>query len=186
MMESFETARLLMKPLGPEHRDLYCHCYTDLALMKLIADPLKMDAAMRSFDVALKINSSLPVRRRDWVMLEKKSGSRIGLLSLVGCKTKPEATNADLGAIILNEFQGKGYSLEGTGALVDAAFHVSHIHSLHTYHLAENAAVGRVMAKLGFSCTIELHHGIENHHWQLTRPDWQPGRYVLDSSTLQS
>ena len=175
-----------MKPLGPEDRELYCYCYTDPDLMKLIAAPLKMDAASRSFDAALRLNSSLPVRRRDWVMVEKESGSSIGLLSLVGCKTKPEAINADLGAIILDEFQGRGYSLEGTGALVDAAFHVSHINSVHTYHLAENAAVGRVMAKLGFSCTIEIHDGIENYHWQLQRPNWQPGKYVLDSNALQS
>lgn len=185
-METFETARLLMKPLDQEDRDLYCYCYTDPALMKLIAAPLNMEAALRSFEAALRMNSSLPVRRRDWVMLEKKSGSRIGLLSLVGCKTKPEAINADLGAIILDQFQGSGYSLEGTGALVDAAFHVRHIHSLHTHHLAENAAVGRVMAKLGFSCTIEIHDGIENYHWQLQRPYWQPGKYVLNSNALQS
>lgn len=185
-MERFETARLRMKPLGPEDRDLYCHCYTDPALMKLIAAPLDREAAMRSFDAALRMNSSLPVRRRDWVMLEKESGASVGLLSLVGCKTKPEAINADLGAIILDEFQGRGYSLEGTGALVDAAFHVRHIHSLHTYHLTENAAVGRVMAKLGFSCTIEMHDGAENHHWQLDRPGWQPGKYVLPTNTLQS
>jgi len=183
-MGTFETARLLMKPLGPEDRDLYCICYTDPALMKLIAAPLKMDAALRSFETALRINSSLPVRRRDWIMVEKSSGSHVGLLSLVGCKTKPMSINADLGAIILDEFQNRGYSREGTGALVDAAFAINHINALHTYHVAENGAVGKVMAKLGFSCTIEQLDGIESHHWKLLRSEWQPGMYMLNSKAL--
>ncbi|MEO8002743.1 MAG: GNAT family N-acetyltransferase [Arenimonas sp.] len=173
MMQTFETARLLMRPLAADDRDLYCFCYTDPSMMKLIAAPLTMDAALRSFEVALKINSHIPVRRRDWIMLEKTSGSCIGLLSLVGCKTKPVATNADLGAIILSTFQGKGYSLEGTGALVDAAFAISHIDALHTHHQSENAAVGRVMSKLGFNATVERDGEIENYHWKLLRTEWQ-------------
>jgi RimJ/RimL family protein N-acetyltransferase len=172
-MLTFETERLWMRLLQPEDQTLYCACYTDQKLMQLIGAPLDQEAALRSFAAALKMNAALPVRRRDWVMLEKKSGACIGLLSLVGDKTNPEPINGDLGAIIINEFQNRGYSLEGTGALVDIAFGISHFEKLHTRHRSENAAVGRVMSKLQFSYTIEQIDGIENWHWSLHRNQWQ-------------
>jgi RimJ/RimL family protein N-acetyltransferase len=185
-MQQFETARLRMRPLSVEDQELYCFCYTDATLMQHIGDPLNHDAALRSFATALKVNSNLPVRRRDWVMLEKKTDARIGLLSLVGDKTMPLAINADLGAIILNAFQGVGYSLEGTGALVDVAFGIDHIEALHTHHKTENRAVGRVMEKLGFSCTVENHNDVINYHWKLRREQWQANANVKNSEPLQS
>ena len=145
-MDTFETERLLMRPLLAEDREFYCTCYTDPILMRHIGLPLSREAASRSLTSTLKAISILPARRYEWIMQEKESKAYIGLLGLV-C----DATNVELGHIMLTQYQNRGYTLEAINALMDVVFRTTKFTAFLVNHRSRNSAVIRVVKKLGFS-----------------------------------
>ncbi len=172
-MQNFETARLLMRPLQPEDESLYCACYTNPVLMQHISEPLTHDAALRSFAVALKLATEIPIRRYTWVMQEKSIQLDIGLLALVCEQADPESLNAEIGAIIFANFQNLGHAAEAINALVDIAFNKTSLAILRTQHTTNNGAACGLMEKLGFR-----RDGMQSERgspscWLLHRADWQ-------------
>ncbi len=175
-MQTFETARLLMRPLQPEDEAFYCACYTDPVLMQHIGEPLSDEAALRSFAAALKITTTTPARRYTWVMQEKKSNACVGLLALIADKNKPVSGNAELGNIMLTEFQNQGFTVEALSQLVDIVFSTAPLSSVFANHKIQNSAVNRVMKKLGFLRDMNISEGISKGRWVLSRNDWQTNR----------
>lgn len=172
-MQTFGTARLLMRPLQPEDESFYCTCYTDPVLMQHIGEPLSHEVASRSFAVALKIATEIPIRRYTWVMQDKSLRLDIGLLALVCAQAKQESTHAEIGAIIFANFQNLGYAAEAISALVDLAFNKTTLAILRTQHTNNNGAAYGLMEKLGFQRDgIQLERS-SCSCWLLHRADWQ-------------
>ena len=172
-MQTFETTRLLMRPLQPQDELFYCACYTDPILMQHIGEPLTHDAALRSFVAALKISTKIPIRRYTWVMQDKSTRFDIGLLALVCEQTKPEPLNAEIGAILFANFQNLGYAAEVISTLVDIAFNKTTLATLCTRHTTENAAANGLMEKLGFQHDAMQPERGPGSCWLLHRADWQ-------------
>lgn len=178
-MQTFETARLLMRPLQLEDEAFYCACYTDPVLMQHIGEPLTHDAALRSFAVALKIATEIPIRRYTWVMQEKQLNASIGLLALIVGKTNTEPSNAELGNIMLTEFQNQGFTVEALSQLVDIVFSTTPLTGVFADHRVQNSAVNRVMKKLGFLRDMNVSEEISKCRWILPRSYWQTARLKL-------
>lgn len=172
-MQTFETARLLMRPLQLEDEAFYCACYTDPVLMQHIGEPLSREAALRSFVATLKIAIQIPIIRYTWVMQEKKSGACVGLLALIADKTEPKSVNAELGNIMLTEFQNQGFTVEALGQLVDFVFSTTPLTGVFADHRIQNSAANRVMKKLGFLRDTEASEQIPKARWVLSRAYWQ-------------
>ena len=172
-MQTFETARLLMRPLQPEDESFYCTCYTDPVLMQHIGEPLSPEAASRSFAVALKITTEIPIRRYTWVMQEKSLLLDIGLLALVCDQAQQEPTHAEIGAIIFANFQNLAYAAEAISALTDLAFNKTTLATLRTEHTNKNGAACGLMEKLGFQRDgMQFEQNLYSC-WHLHRADWQ-------------
>lgn len=172
-MQSFETARLSMRLLRDGDQTLYCKCYNDPLLMTHIGEPLGTKAAVRSFSAAQIMNSTLPIRRRTWVMQVKKTQVDIGFLALVFRQTEAYPARADIGAIILSEFQNHGFAAEAIRRLVDVAFSNTTAEVLSTQHASCNAAANGLMEKLGFQIEKSLPENRLVRDWILHRSDWQ-------------
>lgn len=172
-MHTFETARLLMRPLQPEDEKFYCACYTDPVLMQHIGEPLAHDTALRSFKAALKVGTEIPVRRYTWVIQEKTSGLAAGLLAMFCDQAKPEPVNAELGTIMLSQFQNQGFTVEALDALADAAFNTTRLEVLLIKHKAENKAVTGVTRKLGYLRDSTDASDTARYVWALHRINWQ-------------
>ncbi len=172
-MQTFETARLLMRPLQPEDEAFYCACYTDPVLMQHIGEPLSHEAALRGFTASIKLNSDFPILRRTWVMQEKESFSNIGLLALVCDKKEPEPINAELGVLVFNTYQNKGYVSEVTASLADITFNQTRLDAIHVHHQAKNIPVSSVAIKLGFLRETDHSDVSDNFFWVLSRARWQ-------------
>lgn len=172
-MHTFETARLLMRPLQPEDESFYCTCYTDPLLMRHIGEPLAKEAALRSFRAALNTSSEIPLRRRIWVMQEKESGACTGLLALIVDNRKSDHRNAELGNITLTKFQNRGLTVEALGELVDIVFRSTGLTGVFANYKIQNSAVNRVMKKLGFSHDVSSTESISVGRWVLSRNSWQ-------------
>ena len=172
-MQTFETTRLLMRQLQPEDESFYCTCYTDPVLMQHIGEPLSPEAASRSFAVALKIATEIPMRRCTWVMQEKSLLLDIGLLALVCDQKEPEPINAELGVLVANSFQSKGYVSEVIAFLADITFSQTRLDAIHVHHRAKNIPVSKVALKLGFVCETDHSNVSGIFFWVLNRARWQ-------------
>jgi ribosomal-protein-alanine N-acetyltransferase len=175
-METFQTARLLMRPLQLEDEAFYCACYTDPVLMRHIGEPLSRDAALKSFKTTLSNGSKIPVRRLTWVMQEKECSARVGLLAIIFNNTGAEPVSAELGNITLTAFQNRGYTVEALAELVDIVFCTYQLSELYACHRSQNTAVNRVMRKLGFSHDkTDLEDAFQGR-WVLSCSRWQAAR----------
>ena len=172
-MLPFETARLSMRLLRDSDQALYCKCYNDPLLMTHIGEPLSAKAAVRSFSAAQIMNSALPIHRRTWVMQVKQTQVDIGFLALVFCQTDAYPARADIGAIILSEFQNNGFAAEAISSLVDVAFSNTTVEVLSTQHASCNAAANGLMEKLGFQIEEPLPENRLVRDWILHHSDWQ-------------
>jgi|GEM_PF-758700 len=169
-MESFETTRLLIRPLSIEDEMFYCNCYTDKLLMRHVGTPLTHQIALRSFKAVLKMNSSAPFNRWTWVMQDKQKKHYIGLLSLMSDLKKLERDSAEIGAIIFVGFQNQGFAAEAISELVNIAFMHPSLAELNTNNSKANRAANRLMEKLGFMSRIDdTGHGTS---WTLNRHDY--------------
>lgn len=178
MMQQFDTARLVMRPLRAEDETLYLECYTDPLLMKHIGDPLKPDKALRSFKAALKINAANPPRRYMWTVVEKTSCTPIGLLSLVCEITANAETFVELGHFMLRQYHNKGYTLDAINKLIDVVFTNTDFAAFIVNHDRDNHAVTRVVKKLGFLHDMCNAGSNLQFRWLLSRGRWQELRGV--------
>jgi RimJ/RimL family protein N-acetyltransferase len=143
-VSGFATTRLHLRPLGPGDEAFYRTLYTDADLLRDIAPALDDAAIARSFAAALRDAAAAEPRRRRWVIVE--GGRDIGLLGLLG-----GGGEAEIGALVLADRQGRGIAAEAIAALARHAFTDLGVRRLHTRHAPTNAAAAGLMRKLGFA-----------------------------------
>jgi RimJ/RimL family protein N-acetyltransferase len=171
-MRALETVRLHLRPLGAEDETFYCRLYTDPLVMRHIAMPLSADAAHRSFRGACRQAARQPPQRRTWVMTEAGTAVDIGLLALVD---DPQAMSSEIGALLLYDWQNRGYAAEAIETLVAYAFRDLELAAVHTRHTGDNGPAAGLMRKLGFVAVApDPQEGLECR-WRLTPAEWRPG-----------
>jgi [ribosomal protein S5]-alanine N-acetyltransferase len=175
-MHTFETERLLMRPLEPEDQAFYCACYTDPVLMRHIGEPLTQEAALRSFAAASKPR----VQHTLWVMQEKKTIANVGLLALIYRRNQYGSFNAELGNIMLSEFQNKGLTIEALNALFGMAFKADNLDTIIVNHKSNNGAVTRIVKKLGFIQSTTDSTDMPSGGWIMPRNHWHGLRAVTN------
>lgn len=146
MMREMNTARLQLRPLSPNDEALYLRIYTDPALMRLIAEPLT-DAAARACFRRL-VEGRAP-RWRLWVMHETAARVDIGLVALV-LAASPEV-GADVGSMVLDGWQRRGYTVEALERLAMHAFDELRLPVLVGRHAGANPGSIGVLRTLGFA-----------------------------------
>lgn len=181
-MQSFESTRLLMRPLCVDDQAFYCACYTDPVLMQHIGEPLTQQAALRSFSAAMKLNSATPARRRSWVIQEKESSAATGLLALIYDYSRQDRVNAELGHIMHARFQNRGFTIEAIDKLADIVFSTTNLSTIIVNHRSKNGAVARAAKKLGFLQEINDNPGALCCRWALSRNHWS----ALRTGQIQS
>lgn len=171
-MHTFETARLLMRPLRTDDEAFYCNCYTDRVLMEHIGEPLSHEAALRAFNASLKTTTAIPVRHYTWAMQEKTSGNVVGLLAMFCDQGNPESGTATLGTIMLAQFQNRGFTIEALKELANAVFETTALDALFIKHKIGNDAVGGVTRKLGYVVDTSNPDISTTCLWILRRSQW--------------
>lgn len=172
-MDFFETDRLLVRPLTQDDEKIYCACYTDAVLLQHVGEPLTQASALNSFKAAINENSGGSIRRRTWIMQEKESGTGIGLLALIFDQANHKPMHAEMGVIIFDCFQNKGYVSEVTVALADVTFNQTDLTAIHVHHKTDNKAVGKVAERLGFQRGTSPTTDKTGCFWVLHRTKWQ-------------
>ncbi|HZV23991.1 MAG TPA: GNAT family N-acetyltransferase [Luteimonas sp.] len=174
-MDTFETARLRMRPLDDSDERLYCRLYMDPEVMRNIADPFTMETAQRSFHSACR-QQSVVVRR--WIIHEKAGQLDIGLLGLL-----PDEETAEIGVMFLPGRSGRGFATESMQALVDRIFIAQALPRLIARQaVAANPPVNRLMTKLGFR-QLPPDKPWSERNWELRHDEWK-ARSLPDGVTV--
>jgi RimJ/RimL family protein N-acetyltransferase len=165
---AFDTARLRLRPLGEGDEALYCRLYTDPEVMRYIATPMTPDAAQRSFRAALRQQSK---ERQRWILRPLEGEDGLGLLGLF-----MEGDTAEMGVMLLPEWEGAGLGSESMAAMVDRAFSSYALRLLWIRQQRDHARVDRMMASIGFVASPSDRITPEQRYWELDRHRWETRR----------
>jgi RimJ/RimL family protein N-acetyltransferase len=168
LLVGFDTPRLHLRPIGEADEALYCQLYTDPKLMRHIAAPMLPEAAIRSFQVACRQQSTT---RQRWIVCERGSANGIGLVGLF--VDKSEAQVAEVGVMLLASGQGTGFGTEAMAGVIDRAFSMMRLRMVWIRQNADNTAVPGMMRKLGFEPTPSARVGTDERYWQQDRNQWR-------------
>jgi RimJ/RimL family protein N-acetyltransferase len=167
-MTDFETPRLRVRSLEATDVALYCHLYTDPAVMRHIGAPLSSEAALRNFHRACELATEPSPGLKLWVVAEHGAARGVGLLARV----RHGAANdvAEMGIMLVAGAQGRGFAQEALGALTDQLFARPATRMLWTAQSPDNAAMVRLMHRLGFVQATE--RAAAELRWEMDRTGW--------------
>lgn len=152
-----ETERLLLRRLLENDLDEIIELRGNPENMVYIPRPLvstKEEALAHYKVIDDKINSNEGI---NWAITLKENPKMIGLMGFY--RIKPENFRAEIGYMILPQFNGKGYTTEAIKAIVTYGFDVIRLHSIEGVIDPRNLASERVLQKNGF---VKEAHLIEN------------------------
>lgn len=152
------TARLKLRPLGPQDATPLFVMYSDAQFMRYWSFPV-----MRRFEqavdyVARRVQGSGADIEIVWAIELEATREVIGICSLFNLEMA--STRAEIGFGLQNAFWGKGYMSEAARAVIDCAFDVLGLHRLEAETDPRNVASARVLERLGF-----VREGLLRERW---------------------
>ena len=155
LLNTFETERLILRPLELTDADRMYLLDSDPEVMKYIGMPVltKPEESVKVIEMIRDQYDRFGIGR--FAVVEKDSGLLVGWS---GLKFNDSTINAfkdfyELGYRFLPETWGKGYASETGKAFVDKLFDEMKLKNLYAYAHSENGASNHILTKLGFSKT---------------------------------
>ena len=155
-------------------RALYRALYSDAAVMAHVGAALAPEAADALFAKVCAANAATPAMARYWRVDDARGGGPIGQVSMLRAAADPRC--ADLGVMLLPQWQNRGVGLSALAGLVDALLSDRwplHLDVLTARHAAANPNAGRLTGALGFVVASADEAEVL---WRLDRRDWPQAR----------
>nr|WP_315148875.1 GNAT family protein [uncultured Flavobacterium sp.] len=157
---NLETERLLLRRLVNEDVNEIFALRSNTEVMKYIPRPLVLtneDALKHIEMIDEKIDSNEGI---NWAISLKDNPKLIGIIGHY--RLKPEHYRAEIGYMILPEYQGQGIITEAINKVVKYGFDVMQLHSIEAAIDPENFASEKVLQKNGF---VKEAHLKENEYY---------------------
>lgn len=158
---NLETERLLLRRVVIEDVNEIFALRSDQKVMKYIPRPLVKTAEDALAHIALideKIDSNEGI---NWAITLKGHPKLIGIIGHY--RIKPEHFRAEIGYMLLPEYQGKGIISEAIKEVVKYGFEVMKLHSIEAVIDPQNFASEKVLQKNGF---VKEAHLKENEYFE--------------------
>ena len=159
--KNLETERLLLRRLDRNDVLEILELRGNPETMKYIPRPLtktKEDAIEHIDTIESKIINNEGI---NWAITLKDNPKLIGLIGLY--RIKPEHHRAEIGYMILPEFNGRGIVSESIKMVLDYAFYDLKLHSVEAIIDPANLGSEKVLLKTGF---VKEGHFIENEYYE--------------------
>ncbi len=159
--QNLETERLLLRRVVDEDVNEIFALRSDPEVMKYIPRPLvktKEDALAHVAMIDEKIDSNEGI---NWAITLKDNPKLIGIIGHY--RIKPEHFRAEIGYMLLPEYQGKGIISEAIKTVVKYGFEVMQLHSIEAIIDPKNFASEKVLQKNGF---VKEAHLKENEFYE--------------------
>lgn len=163
------TTRLVLRPLQESDESDYCALFTDASLMEHVGGALTSARAAQAFRASLSMMGAPAPRAWLWRVALPVSHRDVGLVGLVEREGLPE-----IGAIIVEAQQGKGYAFEALERVRDEGFTSCGLTIQSGRQMPSNFRSVGLMLKLGFRQVQGQRDRIE---WRLDREDWLKARF---------
>jgi len=157
---NLETERLLLRRLINEDVNEIFALRSNTEVMKYIPRPLVLtteDALKHIEMIDEKIDSNEGI---NWAITLKENPKLIGIIGHY--RLKPEHYRAEIGYMMLPEYQGQGIITEALNKVVKYGFDVMQLHSIEAVIDPENFASEKVLQKNGF---VKEAHLKENEYY---------------------
>ncbi|MGL2964663.1 GNAT family N-acetyltransferase [Flavobacterium sp. RSB2_4_14] len=158
---NLETERLLLRRIDSNDVNEILVLRGNPEIMKYIPRPLaktKQDAMEHIAMIEEKIVNNIGI---NWGITIKGNPKIIGLIGHY--RIQPENHRAEIGYMILPEYNGKGITTEAIKVVVEYGFEQMHLHSIEAVIDPDNVASERVLQKNGF---VKEAHILENELWE--------------------
>ncbi|MBZ9713198.1 GNAT family N-acetyltransferase [Deinococcus multiflagellatus] len=162
-MTTLHTPRLTLRPITPADLPEVVAYRNDPAVARFQAWPLPA-----TLETVQGLVSDRPLGAPGWVQRAVTLGGG-PLLGDVALNT--HGPQAELGVTLATAAQGQGYAAEALRALIDHAFGPLGLHRLHASIDPRNAAVARLLTRLGF-----------RHEGTAIQGYWHRGEWTDDAS----
>lgn len=172
--DSFDTARLRVRPLASGDLDVIVRIHTDPALMRHIHRGVPHTPDECVVDLARALAHWRDHRCGSFVVTTR-AGQLVGTVGFTTPEWLPEVMPArDVGWTIVQEHQGHGYATEAARATIDwyfASFRDDRVVGIHN---SDNPRSGAVMQRLGMRWSRRTRHpmlGYPLEIWETTRAE---------------
>jgi RimJ/RimL family protein N-acetyltransferase len=159
--------RVRLQPLDDTDGALYVALYTDAVVLAHVMPPLSLPVAQRSFAAACRQARQPAPARRYWTIRGRDGGEAMGLLGLV---SGPRQGLAEVGILLVPEWQRRGVAREAVAMLVAQMFSAGTLESIEARHAPGNRAAARLFDSLGFRA-IAGANDVAQRTWRLARGD---------------
>lgn len=146
--QNLETERLYLRRVTKEDVNEIFALRSDQEVMKYIPRPLVKTEEEALAHIAMideKIDSNEGI---NWAITLKGNPKLIGIIGHY--RIRPEHFRAEIGYMLLPEYQGKGIISEAINEVVNYGFEVMKLHSIEAIIDPENFASEKVLQKNGF------------------------------------
>ena len=162
---NLETHRLLLRRITENDADAIYKLRSNPETMKYVPRPLaqsREDALNHIATINERVENNTGI---NWAITLKGNDDFIGIIG--NFRTEPENYRAEIGYMLLPEFQGKGIITEAIKAVIAYGFDEMKLHSIEAIIDPENIASEMVLQKNGF---VKEAHLVEN--------EWYAGRFL--------
>jgi ribosomal-protein-alanine N-acetyltransferase len=144
-----ETERLVLRNITHEDVADVFEIRSNPETMRYIPRPIAqtLDDAKAIIDMILGFTSKN--ERINWAMTEKGSNKLIGIIGYVN--TNQDSNRAEIGYVINNDYQRKGYMYEALLATVKYGFDMMSVHTIEAVIRTENTPSVQLVEKAGFT-----------------------------------
>lgn len=179
---TFSARRLRARLVDDRDRALYRALYSDAGVMAHVGTTLDPGAVDALFAKVCGANARTPAMARYWRVDAAGADDPIGQVSMLRDAGDPRC--ADLGVMLLPQWQNRGVGLSALAGLVDALLSERWplgLEALTARHAAENPNAGRLTGALGFVVASTDDAGVL---WRLDRRDWPQARARWPAAAL--
>lgn len=157
---NLETERLYLRRITYEDVDEIFALRSDPEVMKYIPKPLVQTTEEALAHIAIIDENIDNYESINWAITLKGNPKLIGIIGHY--RIQPENFRAEIGYMLLPEYQGKGIITEAIKKTLKYGFETMKLHSVEAIILPENFASERVLQKSGF---VKEAHFKENQYY---------------------
>lgn len=158
-----ESERLIFRAITNEDASIIFELRSNPETMKYVPRPLVKDIDGALDHIKMIQEKIISNEGINWAICLKENQKMIGLIGHY--KIQPENHRAEIGYMILPEYNNKGYVSEAVKLLLDYGFNTLNLHSIEAIIDPNNIASEKVLQKSGF---IKEAHLIENEYYNGT------------------
>lgn len=171
-MIQFRTPKLFNSPLASNYATFAAGLYQNERVMRKIGPVMDKSQSTLLIDNAVALNRNPNSLCKVWVIENFKTKAPVGIQMLKWHGHGSDS--AEIGIMLLPNANGKGFAIEGMGALVDVGFSHFCLSKIFAWFHPTNLAVKRFVKQLGFRVEdADKNDNIGKSYCEITRSEWQ-------------